>query len=170
MKCENQEKFPVSTIIFDQTYIKDTEGNILFKLNNYIYQKQFSCEVGILDSNLIKKIVSEPTISSTTLSSSKTYLTTPSSSSSTTLISTPRTLPQFPNKESSSKSNSNVIIIVIVIIIIIVFVIVIGIIIVIKKKKLCTKKPLKDESISDINSMITISDNSYYDKYDNNKL
>ena len=170
MECQNQEKFPVSTIIFDQTYIKDTEGNILFKLNNYIYQKQFSCEVGILDSNLIKKIVPETTISSTTLSSSKTYLITPSSSSSTTLLSTPRTLPKFPNKESSSKSNSNVIIIVIVIIIIIVFVIVIGIIILIKKKKLCTKKPLKDESISDINSMITISDNSIYDKCDNNKL
>ena len=170
MECQNQEKFPVSAIIFDQTYIKDTEGNILFKLNNYIYQKQFSCEVGILDSNLIKKIVSEPTISSTTLSSSKTYLTTPSSSS-TALPSTPRTLPKLPNKESPSKSNSNVIIIVIVIIIIIVFALIfIGIIILIKKKKLCTKKPLKDESISDINSMITISNNSYYDKYDNNNL
>jgi len=43
MKCENLEKFPISTIIFDQTYVKDTEGNIIFKLNNYINQKQFAC-------------------------------------------------------------------------------------------------------------------------------
>ena len=66
MKCKNQEKFSVSTIIFDETYVKDTEGNIMFRLNNYIYQKQFACEVGILDSKIKKKLDIEP--SSTTSS------------------------------------------------------------------------------------------------------
>ena len=37
----------------------------------------------------------------------------------------------------------------------------IAIIILINKKKLCTKKPLKDESISDIESMNTINDEFY---------
>ena len=50
MDCKNKEKFPISTIMFDQTYVKDDDGNILFKLNNYINQKQFCCDVGILDS------------------------------------------------------------------------------------------------------------------------
>ena len=52
MDCKNKEKFPISTIMFDQTYVKDNEGNILFKLNNYINQKQFGCEVGILNSDI----------------------------------------------------------------------------------------------------------------------
>jgi hypothetical protein len=82
MKCQNKEKFPVSTIIFDQTYVKDTEGNIQFKLNNYIYQKQFACEVGILDSNMNYKIDPESTISSTTPSSSTTLSTSTSPSTS----------------------------------------------------------------------------------------
>ena len=52
MDCKNKEKFPVSTIMFDQTYVKDDDGNILFKLNKYINQKQFGCDVGILDSEI----------------------------------------------------------------------------------------------------------------------
>jgi len=51
MECQNEEKFPISPIMFDQTYVKDTDGNILFKLNNYIHQQQFACEVGIFDSS-----------------------------------------------------------------------------------------------------------------------
>ena len=68
MNCKNDDKFPISPIMFDKTYVKDTDGNILFKLNNYIYQKQFACEVGILDSKKDNKIELEPpsTISSTT--------------------------------------------------------------------------------------------------------
>ena len=56
MKCKNKEKFPISIIMFDQTYVKDNDGNILFKLNNYINQKQFSCVVGILDSEKVKSL------------------------------------------------------------------------------------------------------------------
>ena len=55
MNCKNKEKFPISTIMFDQTYVKDNDGNILFKLNNYINQKQFGCDVGILDSEIIQE-------------------------------------------------------------------------------------------------------------------
>ena len=54
MDCKNKEKFPISTIMLDRTYIKDKEGNILFKLNNYINQKQFGCDVGILNSDIIQ--------------------------------------------------------------------------------------------------------------------
>ena len=50
MNWKKKKKFPISTIMFDQTYVKDNDGNILFKLNNYINQKQFGCDVGILYS------------------------------------------------------------------------------------------------------------------------
>ena len=169
MECQNQEKFPVSTIIFDQTYVKDTEGNIIFKLNNYIYQKQFACEVGILDSKKDNRVEPElpSTISSTT--PSKTIPSTTVHSIPTPSTTTPSTYVPIPVPSSESKSNVLIIIVVFIIIIIAIVIIVIGIIILIKKKKLCTKKPLKDESISDINSMITISENSYYD-VNNNKI
>ena len=51
MNCKNEDKFPISPIMFDKTYVKDTDGTILFKLNNYIYQKQFACDDGIIYSS-----------------------------------------------------------------------------------------------------------------------
>ena len=60
MNCKNEDKFPISPIMFDKTYVKDTDGNILFKLNNYIYQKQFACDAGIIgSSSIINKNKSE---------------------------------------------------------------------------------------------------------------
>jgi hypothetical protein len=51
MNCKNEDKFPISPIMFEKTYVKDDDGNILFKLNNYIYQKQFACDSGTIYSS-----------------------------------------------------------------------------------------------------------------------
>lgn len=47
MDCHNKEKFDVSTIMFEQKLIKDSEGNYIFKLNNYTNQKQFACDISV---------------------------------------------------------------------------------------------------------------------------
>ena len=47
MDCHNKEKFDVSTIMFEQKLVKDSEGNYIFKLNNYINQKQFACDISV---------------------------------------------------------------------------------------------------------------------------
>ena len=47
MDCHNKEKFDVSTIMFEQSLIKDSEGNYLFNLNNYTNQKQFACDISV---------------------------------------------------------------------------------------------------------------------------
>ena len=47
MDCHNKEKFDVSTIMFEQRLIKDSEGNFLFNLNNYTNQKQFACDISV---------------------------------------------------------------------------------------------------------------------------
>jgi hypothetical protein len=47
MDCHNKEKFDVSTIMFEQKLIKDSEGNYLFNLNNYTNQKQFACDISV---------------------------------------------------------------------------------------------------------------------------
>jgi hypothetical protein len=204
MKCKNQEKFSVSTIIFDQTYVKDTEGNIIFKLNNYIYQKQFACEVGILDSNMNKKIESEPpsikipsttkNINSTTTKINSTTINnnlTPTNNNQTTTNnnSTPTnnnpittnnnstttnnnlTITKTKNSKTTSESKSKISIIIVIIILIATTLIIIGIIILLRKKKLFTKKPIKDDTISVVSIVPTISDNSsIYDKFDIKKI
>ena len=55
MDCNNKEKFDVSTIMFEQKLIKDSEGNYLFKLNNYTNQKQFACDVSVNSTILPSK-------------------------------------------------------------------------------------------------------------------
>ena len=39
MECHNKEKFDISTSMFEQSLIKDSEGNNLFNLNSYTNQK-----------------------------------------------------------------------------------------------------------------------------------
>ena len=51
MECHNREKFDISTFMFEQSLIKDSEGNNLFNLNSYTNQKQFSCDI-IVNSTL----------------------------------------------------------------------------------------------------------------------
>ena len=164
MKCENLEKFPISTILFDQTYVKDTEGNIIFKLNNYINQKQFACEVGKLykEEPIPTTLPSSSTTLSKSTSENPSTSIIPSTTPSTTLPGTPKPEPQ-PPKKSKSKV---LIIITVIIIIVAIAMIIFAISLFIRKYKICTKKPLKDESISDINSMITISEISYVDKFE----
>ena len=36
MNCKNEDKFPISPIMFEKTYVKDDDGNILFKLKLYL--------------------------------------------------------------------------------------------------------------------------------------
>ena len=144
MNCKNKEKFPISTIMFDQIYIKDNDGNILFKLNNYINQKQFACEVGILEYNIKSSSTSEPTSSS---SSSSSW---PSSSSSWP---SPLPTPTPKPKSSDSKSILSKFYIIIVIIVII-FIIALVIYCYYKNSG---KKPLTDESISDVESLNRVS-------------
>jgi hypothetical protein len=55
MDCHNKEKFDVSTIMFEQKLIKDSEGNYLFKLNNYTNQKQFACDISVNSTILSSK-------------------------------------------------------------------------------------------------------------------
>ena len=45
MDCHNKEKFDVSTIMFEQNVIKDSEGNYLFNLNSYTNKEQFACDI-----------------------------------------------------------------------------------------------------------------------------
>ena len=147
MNCKNKEKFPISTIMFDQIYIKDNDGNILFKLNNYINQKQFACEVGILEYNIQSSSSSSSSSTSSSSSSS------PSSSSSSSPLPPPKPKP----KSSDSKSILSKFYIIIVIIVII-FIIALVIYCYYKNSG---KKPLTDDSISDVNSLKTISQISY---------
>ena len=145
MNCKNKEKFPISTIMFDQIYIKDNDGNILFKLNNYINQKQFACEVCILEYN-IQSSSTEPISSS--------------SSSASSSSSSPSPLPQPTPKPKSSDSKS-ILSKFYIIIVIIVIIFIIALVIYCYHKN-SGKKPLKDDSISDVNSLKTISQNSEY--------
>jgi hypothetical protein len=55
MDCHNKEKFDVSTIMFEQKLIKDSEGNYLFNLNNYTNQKQFACDISVNSTVLPSK-------------------------------------------------------------------------------------------------------------------
>jgi hypothetical protein len=154
MNCKNKEKFPISTIMFDQTYVKDNGGNILFKLNNYINQKQFACEVGILEYNEQSSITSPPSVSSPTPSSSIPSSPIPSSSESPTTTSpdSPISVPRL-SKSSDSKSILSKFYIIIVII----FLIIIITLVIYCYIRNSQKKPLTDEPISDIISMKTIS-------------
>jgi len=47
LDCHNKEKFDISTIMFEQSLIKDSEGNYLFNLNSYTNQKQFACDISV---------------------------------------------------------------------------------------------------------------------------
>lgn len=47
MKCNNKEKFDVSSIIFESQVIQDSENKEIFKLNDYINQKRFACAMSV---------------------------------------------------------------------------------------------------------------------------
>ena len=141
MNCKNKEKFSVSIIMFDQTIVKDNVGNFLFRLNNYINQKQFACEVGILE--YIEQ-------SSSTSSSSSSSTTSPSPSPSP-LPTTPSPIPESSDSKSISKFY---IIIIIILILIIIAIVICG------YRKNSGKAPIFDESISEINSLKTLSKSS----------
>jgi len=60
MKCQNKEKFDSSSIIFEPTVVQDSEGNHIFKLNNYYSnQKRFSCIISV--NSVILNKEGEPT-------------------------------------------------------------------------------------------------------------
>ena len=43
--CENKEEFSYYPIAFETTIIRDNDGKLLFKLENYTNQQQFSCSI-----------------------------------------------------------------------------------------------------------------------------
>ena len=60
MKCQNKEKFDASSIILEPTVVQDSEGNHIFKLNNYYSnQKRFSCIISV--NSVILNKEGEPT-------------------------------------------------------------------------------------------------------------
>ena len=119
----------------------------MFKLNNYINQKQFACEVGILEYNELSSLT---VFTSFPTSSQKS---TSSSSDSSSLSSSGKIKPRPLPKTSDSKSIlSKFYIIMIIIPIFIIIAIVIYCYI-----RNSRKKPLTDDSISDVKSLNTIS-------------
>ena len=57
--CENKEEFSNYPIAFETTIIKDNDGKLLFKLENYTNQQQFSCSISY-NSIIFAKVKSEP--------------------------------------------------------------------------------------------------------------
>ena len=47
MKCNNKEKFDISSIIFEQQVIQDSENKEILKLNGYYNQKRFACAMSV---------------------------------------------------------------------------------------------------------------------------
>ena len=45
MECNNKEKFGKSSILFEQTVIKNSNGEEIFILSNYTNQKSFGCAI-----------------------------------------------------------------------------------------------------------------------------
>ena len=45
MECNNKEKFGKSSILFEQTIIKNSNGEEIFILSNYTNQKSFGCAI-----------------------------------------------------------------------------------------------------------------------------
>lgn len=43
MKCNNKEKFDISSVIFEPQVIKNFDNKEIYKLASYYYQKRFSC-------------------------------------------------------------------------------------------------------------------------------
>ena len=63
MDCHNKEKFTVSPILFEQNIIKDSDGKVLFVLQNYTNLKSFACALSV-NSVAAKPQSSSPTGSS----------------------------------------------------------------------------------------------------------
>ena len=57
LKCENKEKFDVSTIGFETMSIKDDDGKLLFMLDSYTNPQQFACVIS-LNSEPVKNSTS----------------------------------------------------------------------------------------------------------------
>ena len=47
MICENREDFQISQIFIDKSLIYDSEGNIIFIINDYTSLDQFACDISL---------------------------------------------------------------------------------------------------------------------------
>ena len=54
--CENKEEFSIFPIAYETMIIKDSDGNVLFKLNNYTNQQQFACSISVNSVNIQNKV------------------------------------------------------------------------------------------------------------------
>jgi len=53
--CENKEEFSVFPIAYETMIIKDSNGTLLFKLNNYTNLQQFACSISVNSISPLRK-------------------------------------------------------------------------------------------------------------------
>ena len=47
MKCQNKEKFDISSVVFEPSVIQDSNNKEIFKLDSYYNQKRFACAMSV---------------------------------------------------------------------------------------------------------------------------
>ena len=47
MKCQNKEKFDISSVVFEPSVIQDSDNKEIFKLDGYYNQKRFACAMSV---------------------------------------------------------------------------------------------------------------------------
>ena len=64
MKCNNKEKFDISSVVFEPQVIKNYDNQDIFKLGSYYYLKRFSCAMSYnseIPDNDVVTVYNEPT-------------------------------------------------------------------------------------------------------------
>ncbi|MBR4260795.1 MAG: hypothetical protein IKQ33_02430, partial [Clostridia bacterium] len=54
--CENKELFSITPIAFETMIIEDSNGKVLFKLNNYTNLQQFACSISVSSDPTLSKV------------------------------------------------------------------------------------------------------------------